>query len=166
MRALSPLVSVVILVVISISIASFIAPWMYDLITTTANETGESTEQQVKCRNAGLDFDPGYGYYGADWNFTNENMSDSLKVKIVNTGNIDLWGFSFELTLDSQAGKEIRHMDPTSATQKTASSPLRASMSAIIEADITEDINGSVYTLEEVKVLNTVCSYTAPALRV
>jgi hypothetical protein len=166
-KALSPLVSVVILVVISISIASFIAPWMYELVATTANETGASTEQQIRCRSAGLDFSEYYGYYGAEWNFSGGNGSDVLKVRVLNTGNIDLWGFSFEVTLSSAAsGDEIRRYDPTSGTQMTASGPLRPYESSIIEANISEDLNDSVYSLKEVKVLNSVCRQVAPSLQV
>ncbi len=155
-KALSPLISVTILVVISLSLAALIAPWMYDLVTTTTNETGSSTAQQVKCRNAGLDFDSDYGDYGADWNFTG-NGTDWLKAKVINTGTIDLWGFSFELTLESQSGEEIQHYEPTSSTDMTSSNPLRPPRSAIIEANITQDINDTILTLRSVRVLNGVC---------
>ncbi len=164
-KALSPLVSVTILVVISLSIASLVAPWMYEIVTTTTNETGSDLRQQIKCRNAGLDFDPGYGSYGADWNFTGDE-SDWLRVKIVNTGTIDLWGFSFEVTLESQSGEEILHYDPTPATEMTASNPLRPPTSAVIEANITQDINDTISTLKAIKVLNSVCVEIAPRLDV
>jgi hypothetical protein len=156
-KALSPLVSATILVVIALSIAAIIAPWMYELVTSTTNQTGSDLRQDIKCRNAGLDFDSNYGYYGADWNFTG-NGTDWLKVKVVNTGNVDLFGFSFEITLDSQSGEEIKHYDPTTATEIPDTNPLRPSRSAIIDANITQDINSSISTLKAVRVLNSVCS--------
>jgi hypothetical protein len=165
MKALSPLVSGIIVVVLSISIASVVAPWMYELVMTTTLDTQNTTAQQVKCRNAGIDFDADYGYYGADWNFTG-NGTDWLKAKMINTGTIDIYGFSFELTLDSASGEEIRHYDATQSSHKTASNPLKAPRSAIIEANITQDINGSVYTLRTVKVLNAVCVDLAAKLDV
>jgi hypothetical protein len=117
------------------------------------------------CRNAGLELDSNYGYYGVDWNFTG-NGTDWLKARIENTGNIDMWGFSFELTLLSSSGDEIMHYGLTNSTEVTASVPLRPSRSAIISANITEDINSSIHTLKAVKVLNSVCDGVAPSLSV
>ena len=37
------------------------------------------------------------------------------------------------------------------------SDPLVPSMSAILEANITEDIDSGVYTVNEIKLLNSVC---------
>ena len=165
MKALSPLIAVTILVVISLTLASLVGPWMYELVTSTANETGTDVQTQIKCRKAGLGFDSEYGSYGVEWNFTG-NASDWLKAKVVNTGNIDIHGFSFEVTLDSTAGEEIRHYDPTPATQHTEADPLRAARSAVIQANITQDINETIYTLHSVRVLNTVCKDLAPLLTV
>jgi hypothetical protein len=164
-KALSPLISGIIIVVLSISLASAVAPWMYELVMTTTNETGSSTAQQVKCRSAGMDFDSGYGDYGVEWNFTG-NGTDWLKAKVINTGNIDLYGFSFELTVISASSQEILHFDATPTTMMTASDPLKAPRSAIIEADITGDINSSVYSLLQVKVLNAACPDLAATLDV
>ena len=165
MKALSPLISGIIIVVLSISIASVVAPWMYELVMTTTEETGNTTAQQVKCRSAGMDYDSEYGNYGVDWNFTG-NGTDWLRAKMINTGTIDLYGFSFELTLIASASEEIQHYEATPATRKTASDPLKAPRSSIIEANITQDINSSIYFLKTVKVLNTVCSDLAPKLEV
>jgi FlaG/FlaF family flagellin (archaellin) len=162
-KALSPLISVAVLVVISIALASTIAPWLYELVLTTTNETSTTTQRQIKCRSAAFDLDSNYGYYGIQWNFTGNN-TDSLKARIVNNGNVDLWGFSFEITLESGSGDEIKHYETTTATTTTESNPLRPPMSKIIEANITEDINSSVSTLKSVKVLNSVCVDLAPPI--
>lgn len=155
-KAVSPMISAIILVVIGISVASFVGPWMYELVTTTTNSTGNDARSQVICRSAGLDFDSNYGYYGVTWNFAG-NGNDTIKAKLVNSGTVDLYGFSFEVTLDSAGGEEIKHYSPTNTTEATSSDPLRSSQSKIIEADITEDINGSYYTFKSLKMLNTVC---------
>jgi hypothetical protein len=164
-KALSAVVSALLLIVITIGILSVVTPWMYELVTTTTNSTGSTTAQQIMCRNAGLELDSNYGYYGVDWNFTG-NGTDWLKARIENTGNIDMWGFSFELTLLSSSGDEIMHYGLTNSTEVTASVPLRPSRSAIISANITEDINSSIHTLKAVKVLNSVCDGVAPSLSV
>jgi len=164
-KAISPIVSVVILVVISISLAAMIASWMYDIVTSTTNQTQQDAQMQLKCRKAGLDFDSGYGNSGVLWNFTGSG-SDWLKAKVVNTGSVDLHGFSFELSLNSQSGEEIRMYEATGTTAFTASAPLRPSASAVIEANLTDDINGSNTTLREVRVLNRVCVGISPSLPV
>lgn len=165
MKALSPLISGILIVVLSISIASVVAPWMYELVMTTTNETGSTTAQQVKCRSAGIDYDSEYGNYGVDWNFTG-NGTDWLRAKMINTGTIDLYGFSFELTLVSATSEEIMHYDATPSSQKTASDPLKAPRSAIIVANITPDINSSIHLLKTVNVLNSVCVNLAAKLDV
>ncbi len=164
-KALSPLISATIIIVLSISIASVVAPWMYELVMTTTTETGNTTATQVRCRSAGLDYDSDYGNYGVDWNFTG-NGTDYLRAKVINTGTLDLYGFSFELTLVSAVSEEIQHHEATSTTRRTASDPLKAPRSAIIEANITPDINGSIYALRSVKVLNAVCVDMAPEVDV
>ncbi len=167
MKALSPIVSVVILIVISLSIASLVSTWMYKLVTTTTNETGSTTQQMVRCRNAGLDFDTNYGYYGVQSNFSGNvsaNGTDWIRIKIVNTGAIDLYGFTVEATLLNNSMEQIEHYSLTSASEKTSSYPLRSSESAIITANITYDINESTTTLADVKILNTVCPEVAPSI--
>jgi hypothetical protein len=166
-KALSPLISVTMLIVIAIVIASFIAPWMYELVSTTTNETGTSAMQEVKCRSAGLDFDSDYGYYGVYSNFSQNltgNVTDTLRVKVVNTGSIDLHGFTIEAVLETGPEEEIMHYEPTEASQMTQSMPLRPSRSAILTANITEDINATTTALKEVRILNDVCPGVSPEI--
>ncbi len=160
MKALSPIVSVVILIVISLSIASLVAPWIYELVTTTTNQTGTDAQQQVRCRSAGLDFDSDYGNYGVMSNFSlnvSANESDWIRAKIVNTGNIDLYGFTFEVLIENGTEEQIMHYDPTESSQFTFSYPLRPSMSSLIVANISDDWNDSTATLKEVKIITSSC---------
>jgi hypothetical protein len=169
MKGLSPIVSVVILVVISLSIASLVAPWMYNMITMTANETGTTAQQQVRCRTAGLDFGTDYGYYGVQYNFSGNvsaNETDWIKMKIVNTGTLDLYGFTVEATLLNNTDEVIEHYALTDASVRTASNPLKSAQSAIIVANITYDINETITELIEVKVLNSVCHEVAPIIKI
>ena len=167
MEGLSPIISVTVLIVIAISIASFVAPWMYDLVTTTTNQTGSTANMQVKCRSAGLDFDSTYGDYGVSYNFSaniTAGESDWIRVKVVNTGSVDLYGFTIEATIENNSVQEIQHYDLTSATQKTADNPLRPSRSEILVANITSDIEGSTATLTEIAVLNSACTWVSPSI--
>jgi flagellin-like protein len=167
MKGISPIVSVVVLIVISLSIASLVAPWMYELVLTTANETGTSAQQQVRCRSAGLDFDSDYGYYGVQSNFSlnvSANESDWIKARIVNTGNINLYGFTFEVLIENGTEEHIMHYDATDSSQQLPSDPLRPSMSAIITANITEDWNETIAVLREVRILNPVCPEVSPSI--
>jgi FlaG/FlaF family flagellin (archaellin) len=166
-KGLSPIISVTILVVIAISIASFVAPWMYGIVTDMTNQTGTGAEKQVRCMKAGLDFDSSYGDYGVDYNISTnatEGESDWIKAKIVNTGSIDLYGFTMEVTLETDSSEAIEYYELTDATQLTSSDPLRPSRSAIIEANLTSDINESESTLKSVKVISQVCPEAAPSV--
>ncbi len=168
-KGLSPIVSVVILIVISLTIATIVSSWMFRLVTTTTNQTGTTTENQVLCRNAGLDFDTNYGYYGVESNFSGNvsaNETDWIRMKIVNTGTVNLHGFTIEATLLNGTVYEIEHYVLTEASEKTSANPLKSAESDIVTANITYDINESTTTLEEVKVLNSVCSEVAPSIQV
>ena len=162
MKALSPIISVVILITISLSIASLVAPWMYNLVTTTANDTGTNAQQQTRCRSAGLDFVTSYENYGVFSNFSlnvSANESDVIRVRLVNKGNIDLYGFTFEVFIENGTDDQILHYEPTESSQFTLSYPLRPSMSSLLVANISDDWNESTATLKEVKVVNRVCPY-------
>jgi len=163
MKGVSPIVSALLLIVISISIASVVAPWMYELVLTSANSTSSDTAQQIRCRNAGLDFDSAYGNYGAVWNFTG-NGTDYIYAKVVNTGTSDLWQLSIEAELESGSGKTIAHYALTDETAIGFTDPLKPSYSAIISANITSDVNGTAYGLSGLRVLNAACPNVAPSL--
>ncbi len=166
-KGLSPIISVTILIVIAISIASFVAPWMYELVSTTANQTGQSTQTLVMCRNAGLDFDSSYGDYGVSYNLSanyTAGESDWIKVKLVNTGSIDLYGFSMEVEIENSSVDEIAYFELTDASQKTAGNPLRPSRSAVISANISADINANTTVINEIRVLNSVCHDVTPSI--
>lgn len=154
MRAgISPLISLVIIVAIIFGITAFIAPWMYETVMSITNETSSTADTEMKCQNTAYDFDTDYGTFGADWNFT--ASSDTLSAKVVNTGNVNLHGFSFELELNRTIGNpSIKYFDVNSTTQKTPINPLKPGQSAILEAVMDEDLNG---TLTKLKILNPVC---------
>lgn len=167
-KGLSPLISVAMLVVIAITTASFIATWMYGITTETANETSSSAGKLVKCRSAGLDFDPSYGSYGVDYDLSGNatpGNEDWIRAKITNTGNVDLYSFTFEVEMMSVAEEEIAHYEATPESQKTAGNPLRPGRSAIIEADITSDLNDSVSILS-VSIVNPVCPDVSPGVEI
>ena len=154
MRAgVSPLISMVILVAIIFGIAAFVAPWMYTMVTSVTNETAATTGQELQCQNTAYDFDTDFATFGVDWNFT--GATDSLSVKVINTGNINLYGFSFELELNRTVGNpEIKYFEVNETSQRTAMNPLKPGQSAILEAVMDQDLNG---TLVKLKVLNPVC---------
>ena len=152
-KGLSPLISTVIIIGIVLAIATFIAPWAFELATSTANTTATETENQIKCQNAGYDFDTSYGTYGANWNFSETGGEDTLSVKISNTGTINLYNFSVEVETNTS---EIFDFAINNTYQKTASSPLKPGQSTILHAMINVDING---TLTRVRVLNDVCKH-------
>ncbi|MFH0956556.1 MAG: hypothetical protein V1813_01695 [Candidatus Aenigmatarchaeota archaeon] len=168
-KGLSPLISVTVLIAIALTTAAFMAGWIYDLTATTTNQTTSDAQRLVMCRSAGLDFDPSYGDYGVDYNLSGNGTAGSvdwIRAQVTNTGSVDLYGFSFEVTIDGGSGAEIVYYEPTPGSQKTPSSPLRPGRSAILSANVTPDINGSAVSLIEVRVINTMCPDVSPSVEI
>jgi len=152
---ISPLISTVILVGITLTIATFVVPWAFELATSTANTTATEADVQIRCQNAAYDFDSSYGTYGISWNFSGTGGADSLSVKIINTGTVNLYNFSVELFTNTS---EIFEFTINSTYQKTASNPLKPGRSAILYGLVNTDINGTIYKL---RILNDVCQHIA-----
>jgi len=152
-KGLSPIISTVIVMAIVFGAASFVTPWMSNLVTGVSEQTGQTTTTQMLCQNLAYDFDTDYGTDGVIWNFTEWN--DTVLTKIINTGGVNIVNVSFELTVwEETEGESIYSFEPTSDTQLTAVSPLLPGQSTILEADITEDVEG---ILREIKILNNIC---------
>lgn len=159
MKGISAIISTVLLLAIVFGLASLISPWLFNLTTDVANDTSTSVTSQLTCQNSGLDFDSNFGSSGVDFNFS--SSPDRLDVKVVNTGSVNLHSFSIEIEID-QSGLSIKDFAINSTYQKTQASPLRPGQSAILKANVSEDLNG---TLREVKVLNGVCPERPISLR-
>ena len=153
MHGISPLISTVIIIGISLVIATFVVPWAYDLAVSTSNTTATETDLQIKCQNAGYDFVTSYGTNGASANFSGTSGADILSVSITNTGTINLYNFSIEVTTNTS---EIFEFGINSTYQKTPNSPLKPGRTTILHAVMNIDING---TLSTVRVLNEVCKH-------
>ncbi len=147
MKAISPLISAVMVILIAFALSALIAPWAFEIARQQTNQTGGYAEQQMICQNTAYDFDTNYGTNGVNWTSTGTN--DNLTVKIVNTGYQNLYNFSFELVINDTV---ILRPDVTDATQKTSINPLEPSQSTFLNT--TANISG---TLSEVKILNIVC---------
>ena len=151
-RGVSPLISAVIVIAIAFMLASLIAPYMFDLVSQTSNQTGEDVRNTITCRNMAYDFVTSYGTDGVNWNFT--GTADLLEARVINTGTINIYNFSFEILVNTTSGLDIKYYDVNSSYQKTPSLPLKPGQSTILKADVTDVINGS---LEEIKIRNEVC---------
>lgn len=148
MKAISPMISAVMIIIISFALISFIAPWAFELARQQTNQTGSYADQQIICRNTAYDFDTNYGTNGVNWTSTGTN--DNLTAKITNTGSQNLYSFSFELVINSSV---ITRPNVTAASQKVSTNPLKPGQSAFLNT--VTNISG---ILSEVKILNTVCS--------
>ena len=147
MKALSPLISAVMIIVIAFALSALIAPWAFEMVRQQTNQTGEYADQQTICRNTAYDFDTNYGTNGVNWTSTGTN--DNLTVKIINTGYQNLYNFSFEFVINNTV---ILRPNITDLTQKTSINPLEPGQSAFLNT--TTNISG---TLTEVKIINIVC---------
>lgn len=148
MKGVSPLISMVILIVIVVGIAAMIGPWALSLVSETIGQVGTGVEQSVTCRNLAYDFDTSFSGDGID----DTTFPTSLIVRIRNTGLVNIYGFSFEIESEDDAGTiYFNSLAATDTTQVVGDNPLKPRESAIIEADTT-GVTGT--TLKQLKVLN------------
>jgi len=147
MKAISVLISTIIVIGLIVTIAAMIGPWAMNFAGRQVNNTQGNTESQITCQNTNYDFDSSYGNSGADWDFSGVN--DWLKVKIVNTGSINLHSLSFQIYI---AGTGYRFF--SAKNEITPDNPIKPGESVVIEANITENLAGA---LTEVRILNGVC---------
>jgi len=147
-RGISPIIATVMLILIVTVIAATVGPWMLNLARDTTNQTSTDTDTALRCQNTAYDFDTDYATNGINWT----PSQSELKVKITNTGTINVHNFSFEITVNTTI---INIYNLTDATQRTSETPLKPGQSAILEADSVSGLVGS--TLNSVKVLNEVC---------
>ncbi len=152
-KAVSDIVSAVIVIAVAIAIGALVAPWAIQLARTSSNDSATSTLTMVRCRYAALDFDTGYGTSGISSNFTGPNPF--LRAKMVNKGTIDLYNFSFETEFNSSV---IRRFDPVSGDQKSAADPLKPGQATILNASIAAPVTG---TLNSVKIIPLPCTDAA-----
>jgi hypothetical protein len=147
MKAISELLSVVIIIGVIVVIAGLVGPWAMNFAGSQVNNTGGNADSQITCQAASYDFDSSYGNSGADWDFSGQ---DWLRAKVMNTGTVSLHSFSFQIYVQ---GSGYVFLPVKNAI--TPDSPLKPGQTALLEADIAEDLAG---TLTEVRVLNGVCS--------
>ena len=155
LAGISPIISIVIIMAIMMVTAALVSPWAFEIAMNATNRTAQHQQQQSVCQNTAYTFDTAYGTYGLTWNLTGPD--DTLDAKIINTGTINLRDFSFELYMNTSYGYRIYHLDVNSTSQKTSANPLLPGQSAILRANFTQDLNG---TLKSVKILNDVCPPT------
>ncbi len=146
MRGISPLIGAVMLISIVITLGALLSPWVARLGQGTVNSTGTDVNKEIYCRDMSYDFVTDYGNGGIEWDFS--GGADYIMIKIKNYGTVDVYGISFEAELSDFS---VRRFPATQATQKTESRPLRPGESAVIEANITEDLSA---TMEKLTVRN------------
>ena len=147
MKGISELLSVIIIIGIIVVIAGLVGPWAINFSKRQVNNTGENVDSQITCQATSYDFDSSYGNSGVEWDFSGAN--DWLKAKVMNTGSVSLHSFSFQLYIQGSGYKFFPVKNSI-----TPDNPLKPGQSAVLEANITEDLANQ---LTEVKVLNGVC---------
>ncbi len=158
MKAVSPIVSVVILISIVVIIAGIVGPWAFNLAQTSTNQTGTQINREILCRGTAYDFVSSFGTNGVEYDFSGPQYSDYIRAMIRNQGSVNVYGFSFEATINSASGVSIKKLAADAQSQKTKDDPLKPGESALLSAFFQEDIDGS---LQRLTVLN---SYDCPPL--
>ena len=152
-KGISPLIATTAIIVLVFVIASLVGPWMLDLVSDVTTTTENQTTTQIECNYAGYDFDTDYATYGVNWS----SALNSIYAQIKNTGTRNLYSFSFEVKMN---GTIIQSFEPTTATDRTESDPLRPGQTALLNASITISLADT--TINSVKVINTVCPASGP----
>jgi hypothetical protein len=145
MKGISELLSVIIIIGIIVVIAGLVGPWAMNFSKRQVGNVGDNADSQITCQAVSYDFDSSYGNSGVEWDFPQR----MLRAKVMNTGTVSLHGFSFQLYVQGTGYKFYQ-----AKNAMTPDRPLKPGQSAVLEANITEDLAGQ---LTEVKVLNGVC---------
>ncbi|MCJ7817061.1 MAG: hypothetical protein MUP55_04355, partial [Candidatus Aenigmarchaeota archaeon] len=103
MKAVSVLLSAIIVIGIIVVIAGLVGSWALNFAGRQVNNTGGNVNNQITCQSTAYDFDSSYGNSGVDWDFSGTN--DWLKAKIMNTGQINLHSFSFQIYIQGAGYK-------------------------------------------------------------
>jgi len=165
MKGISPLISTVLLIGVTITMAVIIGPWAIKLATDTSQGATNSANQDMTCRQTAYFFDSDYGNSGVSWYFNGTN--GTVSVKIINTGSQNLYNFSMELTMLAAAETKILiypSVNITSDTQRTFSNPLKPGYDWLINAEVA-GINDT-WSLTKVKVINEVCPRVSPSAEI
>ena len=161
LKGVSPIISTILLILISIAIAAFVGPWSINLATTTSNASATNAMSQIDCQNTFYDFSTDYGNYEGVNITGSGGLIIEFKAKLENTGTRNVYGFSFQLSNST----DIFNCAVTTATQKSSADPLRPGEECIIEALLSgECMNIGETSITKVKVLNSVCSKNSPSL--
>lgn len=150
MKGISPLISTVILVAVTLSVASIVANFIANTSQRVADDAASDIAAGIRCKNAAMDFDTEFGSLGIDWSL---GPTDKMDVKIINTGEANLYGFSVEAWIDSGT-ESVKNFNMQEAYKRDRNNPLKPGQSAILKANITEGLSGN---LKSLKVLNAAC---------
>lgn len=153
MKGVSPLIATTMIVVLVFVLGALVGPWMYDLARSVTSKTENETTKNIECNYAAYDFNSDYETNGVNWT----SALNSLYAEIENTGTQNLYDFSFEAKMN---GTLINHYEPTTATDRTETAPLKPGQSIILNASITVNLDNT--TVNSVKIINSICPDIAP----
>ncbi|HLD77681.1 MAG TPA: hypothetical protein VJB16_01505, partial [archaeon] len=148
----SPLIATVLVIALVIALAGLIIPWTYQFAQSTTNRTQGQAEQDIICQGAAFELDTSYGNNGLLWNFT--GTSDTLSARVTNTGQVNLFNFTFQVTFNETSAIAIRSFEGNSTSNVLKSNPLKPGRSAIVHASIGSDQTGTPVL---VKLVNEAC---------
>lgn len=142
LKGVSPLISTVILVAITVTLAVVVVPWAIDFAQTQINTITTQGEEKVNCIEAGLNFQASDVGYDA---LTNPSK---INVTLTNTGLVGLYDFRFQFKLgDTYSGL----YSPT--TQYNASLKVSPQQKVTLNASIPQ-LSG---TLKSIRLISNYC---------
>jgi outer membrane receptor protein involved in Fe transport len=152
-KGVSPLIATTAIIVLVFVIAALVGPWMYQLASDITQTTGNETTHQIECNYAGYDLDSNYATNGVNWT----PALGTLYAQVKNTGTRNLYGFSFEVKMNTTI---IQTFSPTTITARTESNPLKPGQTALFNASITMGLANT--TVNSVKIISSACPTIGP----
>ncbi|MBI2085528.1 MAG: hypothetical protein HYT71_03370 [Candidatus Aenigmarchaeota archaeon] len=146
LKGVSPLIATVLLVAITITLATVIVPWAINFAQTSMDAVTGPGEEKVNCIEAGLNFQ------SSDVGYNSLANPSAINVTISNTGLVGLYDFRFQFKLgDTYSGL----YSPT--TQYNVSSKVLPQQKVTLNASIPQ-LTG---TLKSVRVISNYCKVAA-----
>ena len=155
-KAVSPIVSTVAVLAIIFGLAAIIAPWAFQLAGDVSGRAANQSTEKVECYNAAMDFDTSFNSTGIVFDFS--NITDTLGVKVLNTGLVNLYDFTIEATVVESGTTLVKDYSVNSTTARSSSKPLKPNEAQILGAVIPTNETGA---LTHVRVVPGVCPVAA-----
>jgi flagellin-like protein len=136
MKGISPFISTILLIAITVAVAGMIGLWITTLTHTQTGIVGNKTEEDIDCRYAGIKIDDST----IQCNFA--GSSDQLNFTLENTGTVDMYNFNGEIYLGGLIYSYSVY-NPLTNLAFNSTYPIRPGESKTVVVNITDNLASS-----------------------